>query len=190
MTQPDPAKQTTPRDPTRVGHCKRDPTDVYVGRGPNARDLTETPIGERGWLGNPFSLDELTESDTQEDETIREASIRQFRGVFEDKLQTDQEFENAVRALAGSVLGCWCQSLEEDGPACHAEVIAEHADRLAETAHCGICGTPASETNLGVAEARNGLVCVQCTMFRREEGVYPDEAGPHQGPQSPAGDSR
>jgi hypothetical protein len=26
--------------------------------------------------------------------------------------------------------GCWCQRLNDDGPACHGEVIAEWADRL------------------------------------------------------------
>ena len=39
--------------------------------------------------------------------------------------------------LAGKTLGCWCQRLDEDSPACHAEVIAEHADRLARDQSAG-----------------------------------------------------
>jgi hypothetical protein len=46
--------------------------------------------------------------------------------------KADEEFREAVRDLAGKTLGCWCQRLENDQPPCHAEVIAEHADRLAE----------------------------------------------------------
>lgn len=116
---------------TRVGHCMNDETDVYAGRGPDARDMTETPVGKRGWLGNPFALDDLDGDDTQDGETVRDASIRKFRAAFKDELQTNEEFRNAVRDLAGDVLGCWCQRLDDDEPACHAEVIAEHADRLA-----------------------------------------------------------
>jgi len=163
---------------TRVGHCKADETDVYAGRGPGARDMSETPVGERGWLGNPFALDDLDENDTNEGETVREASIRKFRAAFEKKLRNSKEFRNAVRDLAGNVLGCWCQRLDDDQPACHAEVIAEHADRLADEDHCSVCGMPASEGNLGVSEARDDLVCVDCTMYLHEHGHYPDEAGP------------
>ena len=105
---------------TRVGHCKADETDVYVGRGPNGRDVTETEIGERGWLGNPFSLDDHS----------REHSIERFRQVFIQRIQDDGEFTAAVAGLSGRTLGCWCQRLDESGPACHAEVIADHADRL------------------------------------------------------------
>lgn len=83
--------------------------------------MTETPVGKRGWLGNPYTLENYG----------REESIQQFREHFEKRLENDEEFRDAVRELAGDVLGCWCQHLDEDKPACHAEVIAEHADRLA-----------------------------------------------------------
>lgn len=107
---------------TRVGHCKRDETDVYVGRGPNGRAMDETPVGERGWLGNPYPLDDVDS---------RGASIEAFRADFVARLKADQAFRDAVRGLSGKTLGCWCQSLEADQPACHAEVVAEYADRLA-----------------------------------------------------------
>jgi len=112
---------STSDEETRVGHCKRDETDVYAGRGPGGRSMNDTEIGSRGWLGNPHRLD---------DGHSRAESIDLFRDDFEARLRADDEFREAVRGLSGAVLGCWCQSLEDDGPACHAEVIAEHADRL------------------------------------------------------------
>jgi hypothetical protein len=108
---------------TRVGHCKADETDVYAGRGRNGRDMLSVgKPGMRGWLGNPFTVDDHG----------REESIQKFREAFEDKLERDHEFRVRVRELHGETLGCWCQRLDDDGPSCHAEVIAEHADRLAE----------------------------------------------------------
>ena len=106
---------------TRVGHCKRDSTDVYIGRGPGGRDMLETPIGKRGWLGNPHTVEDHG----------REGSIERFRRAFEYRIENDGEFRARVRDLVGKRLGCWCQSLDADGPACHGEVIAEWADRLA-----------------------------------------------------------
>lgn len=105
---------------TRVGHCKADSVGVYVGRGTGGRHMNNTSIGTRGWLGNPHTLENRT----------RAESIDLFRDDFEAKLRGDDEFRAAVADLSGKTLGCWCQRLEEDNPACHAEVIAEAADRL------------------------------------------------------------
>jgi hypothetical protein len=115
--------------PTRVGHCKADEIDVYVGRGPNGRDMTSTEIGERGWLGNPHTLGEFS----------RGESIMLFRGDFVKRLREDIEFAAAVAELSGTTLGCWCQRLEEDEPACHGEVIAKYADRLSEEGPQTLC---------------------------------------------------
>ncbi len=105
---------------TRVGHCKADETDIYVGRGQNGRDMLSVgKPGKRGWLGNPFTLD---------DGHSREESIDRFRDAFYDKLGRDDEFRAAVEDLDGDVLGCWCQRLDEDSPACHAEVIADYVN--------------------------------------------------------------
>lgn len=107
---------------TRVGHCKHDSTDVYAGRGPDGRHMSTTPIGKRGWLGNPFPVDEHG----------RVQCVERFRSEFEARLRNDEEFRAAVRRLSGVTLGCWCQRLNDEGPLCHAEVIAEWADRLAD----------------------------------------------------------
>jgi hypothetical protein len=109
-------------DRTRVGHCKADATDVYVGRSRGGWSMKDREIGARGWLGNPHAM---------EDGYSRTEAISLFRDDFEARLRGDEEFRDAVRGLAGETLGCWCQRLDEDEPACHAEVIAEWADRLA-----------------------------------------------------------
>jgi hypothetical protein len=109
-------------DETRVGHCKKDDCDVYIGRGPGARHMLQTPVGERGWLGNPHRVEDHG----------REGCIERFRTAFEHRLEENVHFRRAVKRLSGATLGCWCQTVDADGPACHGEVIAEWADRLAE----------------------------------------------------------
>lgn len=106
---------------TKVGHCKKDSTDVYAGRGPNNSHMNNTEPYTRGWLGNPYRKEEYG----------RSGCIDRFTADFVDKLKGDPEFRAAVRELSGKTLGCWCQEVGESKPACHAEVIAEHADRLA-----------------------------------------------------------
>ncbi|WP_440767565.1 DUF4326 domain-containing protein [Natronorubrum sp. DTA7] len=77
---------------TRVGHCRKDETDVYIGRADGGDGhLLNTPIGERGWLGNPHPKDDHG----------RAECIELFREDFED----DQEFRAAVRQLEGDRLG-------------------------------------------------------------------------------------
>lgn len=105
---------------TRVGHCKADETDVYAGRGPNGSHMLNSLVDERGWLGNPFTVEEYD----------RKESIEKFRTEFEAKIERDPTFAAAIADLSGKTLGCWCQRLEDDEPACHGEIIAEHADRL------------------------------------------------------------
>lgn len=109
---------------THVGHVIEDggDIDVYAARGSGRKAMGEVPIGKRGWLGNPYTL---------EDADSRAACIEAFKGDFIARLKQDTEFRDAVADLSGKTLGCFCQTFDEEGPACHAEVIAEHADRLA-----------------------------------------------------------
>jgi hypothetical protein len=83
--------------------------------------MHETPIGDRGWLGNPYTLEDYP----------RDVSVESFEKDFIEGLQNDDDFTAAVEGLAGKTLGCWCQGIDDDGPRCHGEVIAEWADRLA-----------------------------------------------------------
>jgi len=107
---------------TRIGHCKQDGYDVYIGRNSNQGSMNEVPVGQRGWLGNPYP----------EGQYGRERCIELFRADFEDRIAEDDEFRTAVADLHGQTLGCWCRSVEEDEPACHGDVIAEWAEKLGE----------------------------------------------------------
>jgi hypothetical protein len=152
--------------PTRVGHCKADPFDVYIGRGAGGRDMLETPIGKRGWLGNPHSVDDYG----------REGSIERFRKAFEHRLETDDEFRARVRDLAGKRLGCWCQRLDEDEPACHGEVIAEHADRLAREGELVTDGgSDQSEAALNHPSERMEFEYPKSQAFKLASQADPDE---------------
>lgn len=109
---------------TPVGHWAVDDCDVYVGRGSGGVAMGDVRIDTRGWLGNPYKVRAYGGSYS------RGESIERFRADFQERLHTDEEFKEAVYDLHGKTLGCWCQRLEEDTPACHAEVIAEFADLL------------------------------------------------------------
>lgn len=79
--------------------------------------MDNAPVGERGWLGNPYALS---------DGYSREESVELFSELFHSRLRADREFREAVHDLAGSVLGCWCRSLDVGAPACHGDVIADY----------------------------------------------------------------
>lgn len=115
--------ENTGRYRTRVGHVVKDgdEVDVYVGRGENGRDMRDTPVGQRGWLGNPFTLTE----------NGRGEAIERFRMDFEDRLDKDERFRDAVGELAGKTLGCWCRTIDAGYPECHGDIIADHAERIA-----------------------------------------------------------
>ena len=145
----------TEAEETRVGHCKHDATDVYAGRGRGGRDMLSVPKpGKRGWLGNPFTLDDHS----------RAESIRAFRQAFEDKLQRDDEFRAAVADLAGKTLGCWCQHVSDSEPGCHAEVIAEWADRLANEGDTALDDAEQIVTDGGRPSLRR---CSDCGLIHR-----------------------
>jgi len=110
-------------DRTQVGHWLKDDCDVYAGRGKGGRDMLRVAEpNSRGWLGNPHTVDEWG----------RDEAIARFRKAFEHRVENDERFRAAIKQLHGKTLGCWCQRVDADGPACHAEVIAEWADKLAE----------------------------------------------------------
>lgn len=111
---------------TRVGHCKHDETDVYIGRYGDGgeHDLIsvlqgEIDIGDPGWLGNPYPAEVFG----------REQSVAMFyharMNVFKERPRWRREL---VERCRGKVLGCWCQRVKADAPKCHGEVIARVVD--------------------------------------------------------------
>ena len=106
---------------TRVGHTLNDDCDVYIGRNGDQNGFGTVPVGERGWLGNPFTVEEHG----------REGCIDRFEVAFVAALEANPQLREEIAALSGKTLGCWCQDVDADGPACHGEVIKKYADKLA-----------------------------------------------------------
>ena len=109
---------------TVVGHWKKDECSVYIGRSYSGNGMECVPIGERGWLGNPFEVGK---------DGDREAVVKKFASTFLDRIQSDPKFRQRVAELEGETLGCWCQRAHEsDGELCHGEVIKRTVEKLNE----------------------------------------------------------
>jgi hypothetical protein len=103
----------------RVGHCRQDDVDVYIGRhGGSDSHLLNTAIGEPGWLGNPFPLSTFD----------REESIAAFTKALTTRIDREPLFARALaEQVHGQVLGCWCRRLDEVEPICHGDVLVDAA---------------------------------------------------------------
>lgn len=90
----------------RVVHCKKEPFDVYIGRGSK-------------W-GNPFTHLPSRHPQVIEQVASREEAIRRF----EKWVVTRPELMASLHELHGKTLGCWC-----DPRPCHGHVLASLAAR-------------------------------------------------------------
>lgn len=116
---------------TQVGHFYKDDCDFYIGRDKGNRHfLSVSRYGARGCLGNPFTVEQCG----------REEAIERFRKAFEYEIKHSPNLAEFVESLAGKTLGCWCRRVGEESPACHGDVIAEWADRLANGDEVGDSG--------------------------------------------------
>lgn len=88
---------------TRVVHCKREPYDVYIGRG--------------SMWGNPFSHLLVSKASFRVDS--RDEAI----SAYAEWIKTQPELLAALPRLKGKTLGCWCAPR-----ACHGDVLARLAD--------------------------------------------------------------
>lgn len=109
----DDTKQSTlfGAETTIVVNRKKNPFTVDIGRPDRNIHMNNTEVGEPGWLGNPYPKDEYG----------REICIEMFREDFEERIEEDDEFREAVEDLQGEVLGCYCKPA-----ACHGDVILEY----------------------------------------------------------------
>ena len=76
-------------------------------------------IGRPSIFGNPFLIGP---------DGDRSEVIRKYAAWFHAKLKGDPSFRNAVHALKGKALGCFCRPLP-----CHGDVIVDYLER--STAH-------------------------------------------------------
>ena len=105
-----------------VVHCKREPYDIYIGRGRDPRS------GELGRWGNPFRIGEAG--------TCEQVIARYRRWLWEE-IQAGRVDLAGLASLHGKALGCWCAPRP-----CHGEVLeaaamwalAEQARRLVSLA--------------------------------------------------------
>jgi Domain of unknown function (DUF4326) len=98
-----------------VVHCKRAPYDVYVGRGRDPR------TGEPGEWGNPYSHRPSRVPGVIVVDTVAEA-IERYRAWLWRQARTGRIELQALAALEGRALGCWCAP-----EPCHGEVLAAAA---------------------------------------------------------------
>lgn len=106
---------------TRVVH-RSEPHDVYIGRGRGGDGhLQNTEIGETGWLGNPYKLD---------NGYSRKQSLALYWADLSYRIDHDPEFPRALARLKGQRLACYCRNSHEDEPACHGDVLVQVIEGL------------------------------------------------------------
>lgn len=99
---------------TTVVNLRRDPYDVYIGRG--------SPFG------NPFThLSRPTLASVQVDS--RAEAIARYKEYFYEQIEKSPEFRAQVLTLRGKVLGCYCKQSDRE-VSCHGDVIKEYLDNL------------------------------------------------------------
>jgi hypothetical protein len=86
--------------------------DYYGARGSKNAHLLNTTPGHRGWLGNPYRL---------QDHDRREA-IAKYAKAFLGRVQTPG-FADRVEQLRGARVACWCRRSDEHEPRCHLDVV-------------------------------------------------------------------
>lgn len=94
-----------------VVHCKRDPYDVYIGRGRCPR------TGEPGEWGNPYSHRPSRVPGVIVVGSVDEA-IARYRCDLWEQLRSGRLPLERLAALHGKRLGCWCAPGR-----CHGEVL-------------------------------------------------------------------
>lgn len=97
---------------TRVVNIKKEPCDVYIGRG--------------SMFGNPFTHLPLENTKALYKVPTIDDAIECYREYFANRIMTDDRFLKAVVKLKGKKLGCFCNEK------CHGYVIKEFLDKLDE----------------------------------------------------------
>lgn len=96
---------------------KSKPHDVYIGRSRNGEgNMGNTPIGEPGFLGNPY----------KESHYGREKCIELFERDLGWMIDADPIFKAKLVSLYGKTLGCYCFDHQE----CHGDILVSKINEL------------------------------------------------------------
>jgi len=100
----------------KVVHCKKEPFDVYIGRGIRG--------GEKSKWGNPYSHKDGTLAEFKVDS--RKEAIEKF----EEYLLSNEELMGKLEELEGKTLGCWCINSNNWNPGdklkCHGQILQKY----------------------------------------------------------------
>jgi hypothetical protein len=100
--------------PGRVVHCKKEPYDIYIGRG-------KCPVtGQRSIWGNPFTHLPHARASFRV-ETRSEAIAK-----YEEYIRSRPDLIAALADLRGKTLGCWCRPRYS----CHGDVLLRLIDEF------------------------------------------------------------
>jgi hypothetical protein len=95
---------------TIIVNLRKEKCDVKITR---TRDNKVPDPPAFGWAGNPFSVEQYG----------RERCIELHKEYFLKRVEEDEKFREAVLALKGLKLGCFCKP-----QACHGDTIKEWLD--------------------------------------------------------------
>lgn len=119
------------RDPAAKAAVSRgDPDYVYIGRGPGKRHMMNTPVGEKGWLGNPVAVGETCPA-CGGVHAEAGSTLPCYEKLLDERLR-DDGFRRALLALKGKrFLVCWCRPADgfQDRRICHGQVLADRLNQ-------------------------------------------------------------
>jgi hypothetical protein len=101
---------------TQVVHCKKEPYQVYIGRGKGSK-----------W-GNPFTHIADRKTKAQFIVSSRKESIEKYREWILEQPELLKDLEE----LKGKILGCWCMPTnpKPDKLYCHGQILVELIEKL------------------------------------------------------------
>lgn len=98
---------------------------IYIGRGNGGRgDMTNTPLGFNGWLGNPVHIGQRCPV-CQDIHVSGGSTLDCYRVLLDRKRQNTPGFDDRLHELKGFQLVCFCAPKP-----CHGDVLAQLIDSL------------------------------------------------------------
>lgn len=99
---------------TIVVHCKKEPYDIYIGRG----------VKTNSKWSNPYTHKDLEKTKAKFQVSSRKEAIEEY-----EKYLNESGLINDIEELRGKILGCWCCNSPCDGSektfVCHGQVLCK-----------------------------------------------------------------